>query len=120
VERAKVRRMGHPSLLSPVDVADAAAYLLKRGFTPEQMRRHYSDRPLTLAEVHSALAYYYDNTDEIEALIQAGDRWEEEFEQRKARLVSDARAGRWRAGFRCTPMRTSMVRGSTRSCAQDG
>lgn len=68
-------------------------YLLKRGFTPEQMRRHYSDRPLTLAEVHSALAYYYDNTDEIEALIQAGNRWAEEFEQRKARLVSD-RTGR--------------------------
>lgn len=68
-------------------------YLLKRGFTPERMRHHYSDRPLTLAEVHSALAYYYDHTDEIEALIQAGERWEEEFEPRKAGLVS-ARTGR--------------------------
>lgn len=64
------------------------AYLLKRGFTPEQMRSHYSDRPLTLAEVHSALAYYYDNTDEIEAYIQASDRWEEEFEGRKAELLA--------------------------------
>jgi hypothetical protein len=74
-------------------VHGCACWLLKCGFTPEQMCRHYSDRPLTLAEVHSALAYDYDNTDEIETLIQAGDRWEEEFEQRKARLVSD-RTGR--------------------------
>lgn len=68
-------------------------YLLQRGFTPEQMRTHYSDRPLTLAEVHSALAYYYDNSEEIEAYIQASDKWEEEFEARKAEVLAK-RAGR--------------------------
>jgi len=41
--------------------------LLERGLSPERMLEHYSSRPLTLAEVHSALAYYYDHKDEIEA-----------------------------------------------------
>ena len=59
-------------------------FLLRRGLTPEQMRTHCSDRALTLAEVHSALAYYYDNPEEIEAYIQASDKWEEEFEARRA------------------------------------
>ncbi len=27
----------------------------------EKMRTHYSSRPLTLAEVHAALTYYYDH-----------------------------------------------------------
>jgi uncharacterized protein (DUF433 family) len=67
-------------------------FLLQRGFTPEQMCTHYSDRPLTLAEVHSALAYYYDNTEEIEAYIKASDKWEEEFEARKAEHIA-RRAG---------------------------
>jgi uncharacterized protein (DUF433 family) len=60
-------------------------YLLKRGLTPDDMRSHHSDRQLTLAEVHSALAYYYDNAAEIEAEIadeerfcaEADPRWED-------------------------------------------
>ena len=63
--------------------------LLKRGFTPEQMRAHHSDRPLTLAEVHSALAYYYDNTGEIEAEFAREDAAEANFEQRKAEVLAE-------------------------------
>ena len=63
--------------------------LLQRGFTPEQMRTHYSDRPLTLAEVHSALAYYYDNPGEIEAEFAREDEAEENFEQRKAEVLAE-------------------------------
>jgi uncharacterized protein (DUF433 family) len=40
--------------------------LLKRGMRPEEMLGHYL-RPLTLAQVHGALTYYYDHTEEIEA-----------------------------------------------------
>lgn len=40
--------------------------LQKRGYRPEEMLDHYT-RPLTLAQVHSALAYYYDHRDEVEA-----------------------------------------------------
>jgi len=63
--------------------------LHKRGFTPEQMRTHYSDRPLTLAEVHSALAYYYDNVSEIEAEFAREDEAERNFEQRKAEVLAE-------------------------------
>ena len=41
---------------------------LARGLTPEDMVRHYSY--LKLAEVHSAMAYYYDHQPEIDAEIQ--------------------------------------------------
>ena len=42
---------------------------LARGFGPEDMVRHYPY--LTLAEVHSAMAYYHDHQEEIDAEIQA-------------------------------------------------
>lgn len=42
---------------------------LARGLGPEEMVRHYPY--LTLAEVHAAMAYYYDNQAEIDAEIQA-------------------------------------------------
>jgi uncharacterized protein (DUF433 family) len=45
--------------------------LHKWGMMPEEMREYYSDRPLTLAEVHAALAYYYDHSDEIEDELAA-------------------------------------------------
>jgi uncharacterized protein (DUF433 family) len=63
--------------------------LMRRGLTPEQMRTQLSDRPLTLAEVHSALAYYYDNTDEIEAEFAREDEAEANFEQRKAEVLAE-------------------------------
>ena len=43
--------------------------LLERGHSVEEMCDYYM-RPLTLAQVHSALAYYYDNTEEIEAYFE--------------------------------------------------
>jgi uncharacterized protein (DUF433 family) len=63
--------------------------LLKRGFTPEQMRAHLSDRPLTLAEVHSALAYYYDHPEEIEAEFAREEEAETNFEQRRAEVLAE-------------------------------
>ena len=45
--------------------------LAKQGLRPEEMLEYYSSRPLTLAEVHAALAYYYDHPDEIEAEFEA-------------------------------------------------
>jgi uncharacterized protein (DUF433 family) len=63
--------------------------LLRRDFIPEQMRTHYSDRALTLAEVHSALAYYYDNSEEIEAEFAREDEAEANFEKRKAEVLAE-------------------------------
>ncbi len=57
-------------------------YLHKQGYTPGQMLEEY---PLTLAQVHAALAYYYDHQSEIEGYIQEdrawGDRYERENEE---------------------------------------
>ncbi len=54
--------------------------LLDRGLPPERMLKHYSSRPLTLAEVHSALAYYYDHRDEIEADLRSDENAKAEHE----------------------------------------
>jgi uncharacterized protein (DUF433 family) len=40
--------------------------LHRHGYTPEQMLNFYA-APLTLAQVHAALTYYYDNPGEIDA-----------------------------------------------------
>jgi uncharacterized protein (DUF433 family) len=63
-------------------------HLHKWGMKPEEMREYYSDRPLTLAEVHAALAYYYDHSDEIEAEIAAEQGRHERHERAKAELLA--------------------------------
>lgn len=42
---------------------------LARGLSAEEIARHYPY--LKLAEIHSAMAYYYDHQEEIDAEIQA-------------------------------------------------
>ena len=67
------------------------AWLAKQGLTPQQVLEHYPD--LTLAQVHAALAYYYDNTGEIEAELAAEEQAAVDFEREKAELLAK-RAGR--------------------------
>ncbi len=57
--------------------------LHKRGHTPEEMQAYYM-RPLTLAQVHSALAYYYDHREEIEAHFERAERAVAELEADRA------------------------------------
>ncbi len=40
--------------------------LQREGYTPEKMLNVFAS-PLTMAQIHAALAYYYDHEDEIEA-----------------------------------------------------
>jgi uncharacterized protein (DUF433 family) len=42
----------------------AVIYVLKHGLTPEELVARFPH--LTLAQVHDALSYYYDNREEIE------------------------------------------------------
>ncbi len=44
--------------------------------TPEEVKRSHPH--LSLAKIHSALAYYYDHSDEIEESLQEGERIEKE------------------------------------------
>ena len=43
---------------------------------------------LTPAQVHAAIAYYYDHVDEIEATLAEDDKAEAEHEQKKAAYLS--------------------------------
>ena len=58
--------------------------LHRHGNTPEQMLNIYST-PLTLAQVHAALAYYYDHQDEIEASLAEDEAVEAELECKSSR-----------------------------------
>lgn len=50
-------------------VRSVVNYVLRQGMTPEELVAEF--RHLTLAQVHDALSYYYDNRDEIERDITA-------------------------------------------------
>ena len=57
--------------------------LQRQGLKPEDMIEYFSV-PLSLAQVHGALAYYYDHPEEIEADISDGKRVEAEIERDRA------------------------------------
>jgi uncharacterized protein (DUF433 family) len=60
--------------------------LLKRGMRPEEMLDHYM-RPLTLAQVHASLTYYYDHTEEIEAYFERAKEAVAEVEANRAEYL---------------------------------
>lgn len=59
-------------------VRSVAVYVLRQGMTAEEMVRDWPH--LTLAQIHGALAYYYENQAEIDADLTA-----------MRRLLDDAR-----------------------------
>ena len=65
-------------------------FLHKEGDSDEKIREAYPD--LTPAQIHAALAYYYDNRDEIEAELAAEDQAAGDFERQKAEHLAK-RAG---------------------------
>lgn len=52
-----------------IAVIDVAVWT-QQGMTPEQIAAEY---PLTLAEIHAALAYYYDHKPELDAQLAADE-----------------------------------------------
>jgi uncharacterized protein (DUF433 family) len=53
-------------------VLDKLAY----GWSPEEMHRQHPH--LSMAQIHAALAYYYEHQDEVDADIERRDRYVEE------------------------------------------
>lgn len=51
------------------------AFLHKDGASDDKIREAYPD--LTPAQIHAALAYYYDNRDEIDAELTDDQAWAE-------------------------------------------
>lgn len=66
-----------------IRVMDIVA-LQRHGHTVEEMLEHFGSRPLTPAEVYSALAYYHDHKDEVDASFAAEEQAEAERQTRKA------------------------------------
>jgi uncharacterized protein (DUF433 family) len=66
-----------------VDVAIA----YQQGHRPEEIQTCFSSRPLTLAEVMSALAYHYDHPEELEEYLLREDEAEKEYEARRAEYL---------------------------------
>jgi hypothetical protein len=47
----------------------------------------FSSRPLTLAEVHAALAHHYDHPEELEGYLQRSEQLERQLETAKAEYL---------------------------------
>jgi uncharacterized protein (DUF433 family) len=54
-----------------IRVADVVAWHERRGYSPDEIVALFPG--LTLADVHAALAYYFDHRSEIEADLQADE-----------------------------------------------
>lgn len=78
--------------LPRIRVAMIVAPYLAWGMSPEEMARQYPH--LTLSEIHSAMAYYHDHCDEIDAELAAEPA---EYEQGHAAQQSDPLFQRLRA-----------------------
>ena len=46
----------------------------EQGISPAELQDHFDTRPLTLAEIYAALAYYNDHKDEVETDFAEAER----------------------------------------------
>jgi uncharacterized protein (DUF433 family) len=65
--------------------------LHRQGYKPEDMLEMYASS-LTLAQVHAALAYYYDHSDEIEGSIEEGRKAVARIQREQVRFFKQRRA----------------------------
>ena len=77
-------------------VLDHVAY----GWSPEEL--HFQHPHLTMGQIHSALAYYWDHRDEIEAQIAAERAMVDELQANAPSLIDQKLTGR-RAGATSVP-----------------
>ena len=60
-----------------ITVEDVAIWHERMGMSPDEIVSEYPT--ITLSDVHTALAYYYDHRDEIDQAIREGEAWVETF-----------------------------------------
>jgi len=87
IEKADGARAGKACIAGTRIAVVDIVRLHKQGMKPEEMLNYYL-RPLTLAEVYSALVYYYDHKDEIEAYFEESQRAAAELEAKQAEYLS--------------------------------
>jgi uncharacterized protein (DUF433 family) len=87
IEKTPDVRAGKPCItgtrIAVVDVAIAH----QQGMPPEEITTYFSSRPLTLAEVHAALAYHYDHPEELDDYLRRSETAEQEIEAAKAEYL---------------------------------
>jgi uncharacterized protein (DUF433 family) len=73
---------GEPHILGHrIKVRHVAVWHERHGMSPAEIVRDYPT--ITLAQVHAALAYYYDHRDEIERAIAEADEFVEELKAKQ-------------------------------------
>jgi uncharacterized protein (DUF433 family) len=70
-----------------VRVQDIVIWSEHRGMTPDEIVSHIPS--ITLADVHSALAFYFDHVQEIQDEIRADRAYAEEMRQRHPSLLKE-------------------------------
>jgi len=74
----------------------------RNGLSPEEIHDAYPH--LSLAQIHAALAYYFDHQAEIDAEIEEADRYVEEMRARQSNKFTRAELeSKWRAMFGTEP-----------------
>ncbi len=69
-----------------ISVMDIVA-VERQGLSPDEIANYFSSRPLSPAEVHAALTYYYDHKQEIDAAFEQDRTWDAEHEARQAEYL---------------------------------
>jgi uncharacterized protein (DUF433 family) len=87
IERTAGVRAGKACITSTRVAVIDVALAHEGGLTPEEIRTHFSSRPLTLAEVHAALAYHYDHPEELAEYLRQGDGADRDVEKAKAEYL---------------------------------
>ena len=72
---------------------------IEQGGTPEEFCETYAHNNVTLGQVHSALAYYYDNKELVDVQIQDGDEFVERLRKRDEHLNAalKEKIAKWKA-----------------------
>jgi uncharacterized protein (DUF433 family) len=83
---------GKPHILGHrIKVEHVATWYEKQGMSPAEIVENYPT--ITLAQVHAALAYFYDHRDEIEADIREGQEFVEKLRAGQPSIFERARQG---------------------------
>ncbi len=75
-----------------IRVMDVVVWNEKRGMSPEEIVSQFPG--ITLADVHAALAYYFDNRAEIEADLRSDEEWAKFAEAHYPSLIKEKLGGR--------------------------
>lgn len=62
----------------------------RMGCSPDEIATEYD---LNLADVHAALAYYFDHREEVDAAMESSERWIGEMRSRSRSLVKEKLQG---------------------------